>query len=408
MKIGVITFHAAFNYGSALQAYALQEYLSARGHDVSIIDFRSLAQRRLYPAPVCFNSVYNTKQSLRRLFFGWPEIRFMSRKRSAFRRFMSGYMNLTPVCFRSEAEMKRHDWSSYDMIVCGSDQIWNPSAIDFSFAYLLDFLENEAGGPEMAGSFSRPLRVAYAPSAGPHAMDLNAGRLAKYVSRYDAVSVREQETAALLKASGAGSLSCPVLPDPVLLHDAGFYREMLPASGAPPHNDGYRIPHRYILYYAPGRRNSQAEMLADAVSSGMMGDGASSILPDRDRMPVVRITDGSSAPGGSIVHRIPKQRPTTEICIPAGPAEFISLLDGASCTVGTSFHLMVFSMLFGKDFWCPDAASDSRKSRLLESLGLSPSSSFFRFSSPEIRPRLLSALSALRHSADCFWSGLGV
>ena len=149
-------------------------------------------------------------------------------------------------------------------------------------------------------------------------------------------------------------------------------------------------------------------MLADAVSSGMMGDGASSILPDRDRMPVVRITDGSSAPGGSIVHRTPKQRPATEICIPAGPAEFISLLDGASCTAGTSFHLMVFSMLFGKDFWCPDAASDSRKSRLLESLGLSPSSSFFRFSSPEIRPRLLSALSALRHSADCFWSELGV
>ena len=317
-------------------------------------------------------------------------------------------MNLTPVCFRSEAGLKRHDWSSYDMIVSGSDQIWNPSAIDFSFAYLLDFLENEAGGPERSGSLSRPLRVAYAPSAGPHAMDLDAGRLAKYVSRYDAVSVREQETAALLKAGGAGSLSCPVLPDPVLLHDAGFYREMLPASGTPPHNDGYRIPHRYILYYAPGRRNSQAEMLADAVSSGMMGDGASSILPDRDRMPVVRITDGSSAPGGSIVHRTPKQRPATEICIPAGPAEFISLLDGASCTAGTSFHLMVFSMLFGKDFWCPDAASDSRKSRLLESLGLSPSSSFFRFSSPEIRPRLLSALSALRHSADCFWSGLGV
>ena len=85
MKIGVITFHAALNYGSALQAYALQEYLSARGHDVSIIDFRSLAQRRLYPAPVCFNSVYNTKQSLRRLFFGWPEMRVMTRKRSDIR-----------------------------------------------------------------------------------------------------------------------------------------------------------------------------------------------------------------------------------------------------------------------------------------------------------------------------------
>ena len=27
MKIGIITFHCSYNYGSALQAYALQEYL---------------------------------------------------------------------------------------------------------------------------------------------------------------------------------------------------------------------------------------------------------------------------------------------------------------------------------------------------------------------------------------------
>ena len=44
MKIGIITFHAAMNYGSVLQAFALQEYLRSRGNDVRIIDFRSAAR----------------------------------------------------------------------------------------------------------------------------------------------------------------------------------------------------------------------------------------------------------------------------------------------------------------------------------------------------------------------------
>ena len=39
MKIGVITFHGADNYGSVLQAYALTEYLNDKGYDAEIIDY---------------------------------------------------------------------------------------------------------------------------------------------------------------------------------------------------------------------------------------------------------------------------------------------------------------------------------------------------------------------------------
>ena len=37
MKIGIITFHAAHNYGSMLQAYALQTFLERNGNIVEII-----------------------------------------------------------------------------------------------------------------------------------------------------------------------------------------------------------------------------------------------------------------------------------------------------------------------------------------------------------------------------------
>lgn len=40
MKIGVITFHSAHNYGAVLQAWSLQEYLRQQGHEVEIVNLR--------------------------------------------------------------------------------------------------------------------------------------------------------------------------------------------------------------------------------------------------------------------------------------------------------------------------------------------------------------------------------
>ena len=38
-EVGIITFHAADNYGAVLQAYALQQFLSLNGIENEIIDF---------------------------------------------------------------------------------------------------------------------------------------------------------------------------------------------------------------------------------------------------------------------------------------------------------------------------------------------------------------------------------
>ena len=40
MKIGILTFHLAHNYGAVLQCYALQEVLGRMGHQVSIINYQ--------------------------------------------------------------------------------------------------------------------------------------------------------------------------------------------------------------------------------------------------------------------------------------------------------------------------------------------------------------------------------
>ena len=40
MKIGILTFHRAINYGAVLQCYALSECLKRMGHDAVVIDYR--------------------------------------------------------------------------------------------------------------------------------------------------------------------------------------------------------------------------------------------------------------------------------------------------------------------------------------------------------------------------------
>ena len=48
MKIGILTFHRAYNYGAVLQCYAWQEYLKSIGHTVHIIDYRNEYLLRCY------------------------------------------------------------------------------------------------------------------------------------------------------------------------------------------------------------------------------------------------------------------------------------------------------------------------------------------------------------------------
>lgn len=39
MKIGILTFHRAHNYGAVLQAFALKEYISSLCNNVEVVDY---------------------------------------------------------------------------------------------------------------------------------------------------------------------------------------------------------------------------------------------------------------------------------------------------------------------------------------------------------------------------------
>ena len=46
MKVGILTFHRAYNYGAILQAYALQEKLFENDVQSEIIDYLSTEKKK--------------------------------------------------------------------------------------------------------------------------------------------------------------------------------------------------------------------------------------------------------------------------------------------------------------------------------------------------------------------------
>ena len=50
MKVGVLTYHSANNYGTCLQCYALMHLVEQAGYDCDVIDYRG---EKLSNSPVC-------------------------------------------------------------------------------------------------------------------------------------------------------------------------------------------------------------------------------------------------------------------------------------------------------------------------------------------------------------------
>lgn len=228
MKIGIITFHASFNYGSMLQAWALQTFLTKLGHDVEIINFRQKSQKLGYAKPIAFSSLPNVKRSVKRM-LAPATIRPLYRKWHLFDGFMHRWLNLTDEY--NTLDQLRQAGFDLDALITGSDQIWNTTVFDFSEAYFGTFVDR------------RTAKIAYAPSMGPDPESQDEAYLKSLLNGYKAVSVREERTKDFLESNGiCGNVS--VVLDPTMLLDAADYGILYDQK---PLVDG-----QYIFYYTPG------------------------------------------------------------------------------------------------------------------------------------------------------------
>jgi len=112
LKIGVLTFHRCINYGSYWQARCLVEGLRNRGHDAVILDHYSgrvnLAEWRCAYRPVLPTPVPSSDYPL---------------YREKIKGFFNAFETLplsSGFCLEDPGQM-----DSYDVVVVGSDEVWN-------------------------------------------------------------------------------------------------------------------------------------------------------------------------------------------------------------------------------------------------------------------------------------------
>lgn len=322
MKIGILTFHASHNYGSMLQAYALQHVLSQMGHQNIIINLRTDAQKCLVMPQLEWE---HPKSSLLN-FLRMPCTSIaLQRKYNRFEYFLKNQLYCTQEYSNREEVEEDIKCQHYDAVIVGSDQIWNTECIDFDASYLL--------------YFNLPIRkIAYAPSLGLHPECLSEADkqfLAKHLIYFHSLSTREERGAKVIKE--ISGLDAKVVLDPSLLLDKFDYQKL-----------SYQKPivkGKYIFYYSP---IDQPEIFEKAL-----------LLSQKTNLKIVTTQYQPYYKGKDILH--------INDC---GPREFLNIVQHACFTIGKSFHLLAFSLIFEKEFFIVTGDTDSRIANLLNPIRL--------------------------------------
>ena len=322
-KIAILTTHRANNYGAMLQAYSLVTACRELGAEAEILDWRSPFFEWLYHK--AWRMHRNPVVAMKHLLWYMFDER---ESRAMFSRFRA-LLPLSEKITKRAALLKTD--STYDAFIAGSDQIWNPSnsAInprDCDRAYLLDFVSSKA-------------KYAYAASIGKK--EVSPPELLQEFVRlwksFDTITMREFAGADYVGNCIGKKVGTVV--DPVLLHDSDFWRKV----AAPVKSVG-----KYVLLY-------------NIKGSSALRTMAYKFAHDR---------------GMSVVDLfIPAQMSSRKgDMVAAGPAEFLSCIDGADSVFTGSFHASAFSVIYGKKLYvqCPTSAgnTNSRIDTLLSWTGI--------------------------------------
>ena len=173
MKIGILTFQYSLNYGAVIQCYALKTFLEIQGHCVEIINRQPNRAPRYKIWGGILKRILKMQNPVK--FPGW----------SAFNKFSKNLLRLSSKPITSNNEMENYDFSDYQAIIVGSDQIWRDNLRTVGNNYFLDFLKE-----------SNDIRkISYAASFGKDCWCDSPARIqfvSELLRKFDKISVREK------------------------------------------------------------------------------------------------------------------------------------------------------------------------------------------------------------------------
>lgn len=342
-KVAIVTFAANANYGSILQAFALQ-YILKSHYRVDVFSPYSrplfanlgLCLRLSFKHPVGMPSDFRLVLSKIRHPFIWQRNRKRQKMFDEFRTREMGMGRLLRVAKMSLLN------SEYDAFVSGGDQVWNLLLSQNDPTYMLSFVRESSK------------KVSYSVSLGTASLPPQCSKtLLTYASLFPSCHMREESGKQIMEQNG---LEADVVLDPVLLLTKFQWEKLEQAPSFAPVSD-------FIFVY---------QVFPDSL---LLKKAMEYALLHHFQVYVVNYSF-RPIPGA-----------TNLFCL--DPLALVWMLDHAKAVFVSSFHGLALSACLGKEFFYTrlhreDGYGDDRALTLVNLLGIKGRqiSSSFDFSAP--------------------------
>ncbi len=295
-KIALLTPFDTGNIGTVLQAYATQSLIKEKGYETELIYYHYDSIQN----PFLISNLF--KRGLKNYIGSIAGFLMRSPAKKALWSFIKTHLQLTEKVSHKELGVLAQ---RFDKIIVGSDCVWNGEAFTLETAYLLDFVEEDVKKGNFASSFACDMIP-----------DGQKEIFKKYLSKFKTLSVREDRGKELIKEL-TGKEATVVL-DPTLVRDQFFWSEIAAESKL-------QIKGDYIFV---------AEY---AISAALLRDAEK--LARRYNLPIYFLypPKGKKSKG--------------KIFFKASPQDVLYLIQNAKFVLTDSYHMMIFSINFSKEFF---------------------------------------------------------
>ena len=325
-KVGLATFFYDDNFGTCLQAFALQHVMEQFGYDVSLIRYHR-AEKTQGDRDGRWKRIFQL--SPRKTLWWLINRKSILAKKTKFKEFRDRYLNLADdIDYYRNSGLKDVS-KKYDALVCGSDMMWSSDfKADWAFYYL---------------SFSEKRKnISYAPSYGRnHLTEQEIAQCIPYINNISHLSCRELGGVDLIRQHFG--LKAEHVVDPTLLMNKEEWNEIVG-------EDSLLERDNYILTY---------------LFNGTTRNGRDKIMEQATQLPGSELVILMGAEGKFQRYAYPE---------PTGPLEFIRLYRDAKFVITDTFHGMLFAIIFNKPFIVLDKStfgiSADRLVSTLKSLGI--------------------------------------
>lgn len=296
MKVGIITFHRAINFGAALQVLALQKTIENIGACVEVIDYRCEYIEKDYR-----NIRINKNNILKDIVNNVISYSIRKNKKNKFYDFNKKYLKLSNEIYYTKKDLEKAN-SEYDIFITGSDQVWDNKCAKFDSTYFLDFVDNKLKKNSYAASFA----FAEIPN------DLK-DEYKRRLKDFNSISVREESGKKIFEELLMKDISVSL--DPTLLLNKEEWDLFIPKK--------YNTEKYILIYTVNPPKNLYTYAKAISKKTGYK---------------IINISDSF------------KKRGNTTYARGIDPGEFLALFKNAEIILTNSFHGTVFSIIFEKKF----------------------------------------------------------